>query len=248
MTRVSIIVIGLVSAAAAVAQGSENKWTYDCSTGPAHWAELDPAFAACTAGHEQSPVALEEAARHHPGKLSLDYHQSKIRLSREHETLVASVEPGSVLVLDGKPYALAQFHFHHPSEHTLDGKHYPVEMHFVHKGPDGSVAVFGVFVAEGEMNPALAQVLAGLPADSAAQTTLERSVDLGAVLGRSGIGEVFHYVGSLTTPPCSEGVRWNVRENPITWSKQQIAQLIAAIPTDNRPLQPLGNRTVLLEP
>jgi carbonic anhydrase len=248
MTQVWKILAGLAFASAAFAEGSENKWSYEGSTGPAHWAELDPAFAACAGGHEQSPIALEEAARHNPGVVSLDYHPSKLRLSKEHETVAVSVEPGSSIVVDGKRYALAQFHFHHPSEHTLDGKHYPVEMHFVSKGPDGSIAVFGVFVAEGKKNAGIAPVLAGLPAKGVAESTIEKAVDLGAIFGKQDVGEVFHYSGSFTTPPCTEGVSWNVREKPVTWSKKQIAQLIDAIPTDNRPLQPLGNRTVLLEP
>jgi carbonic anhydrase len=246
-TPILLSVAGLVCFAAALAQGAE-KWTYDGSTGPAHWAELDPAFAACASGHEQSPVALEEAARHQQGAIVLEYHQSKLRLSREHETVVASVEPGSSILLDGKRYELLQFHFHRPSEHTLDGKHFPLEMHFVHKGPDGSIAVFGLFVEEGKKNVAIAPVLARLPASGAAESALWKSVDLAAIVGAAKIGEVFHYVGSFTTPPCTEGVSWNVREQPITWSKKQIEQLTAAIPTDNRPLQLLGDRTVLLEP
>jgi carbonic anhydrase len=252
MNRILTMAIGVGLVAAGLlpksAQGSEEKWSYSGANGPAHWAEVDPAFAACATGHEQSPIALDEKSRHHAGKISLDYRKSNLQLSREHGTIVASVEPGSFLFLAGKRYELKQFHFHQPSEHTLNDAHFAVEMHFVHKAADGSIAVLGVFIAPGDTNAAIAPVLGGLPKEGEEHSVLGKAVDLRTLVGPSNIGEVFHYTGSLTTPPCTEGVSWNVREKPITWSAQQIATLTAAIPADNRPLQPLDGRAVLLEP
>ena len=248
MIRIGTMAVGLVCVAAGSARSSEEKWGYTGANGPAHWAEIDPAFAVCAVGHEQSPIALLESSRHRAGKISLQYRKSNLQLSREHGTVVASVEPGSELTVDGKRYALLQLHFHQPSEHTIDGVHFPVEMHFVHKAPDGRIAVLGVFVEQGQMNVAIALLLAALPGEGSQHSTPRQAVDLRALLGTEDIGEVFHYSGSLTTPPCTEGVSWNIREKPITWSAQQIAQLTAALPTDNRPLQPLDGRAVLLEP
>ncbi len=148
-------------------------------------------------------------------------------------------------------YDLQQFHIHTPSEHAIDGKHSPLEIHFVHKAADGSLAVVGLLVAPGAANAELEKVWRLAPAH-AAEGGVAGGVDLAKVLPAT--LENFRYAGSLTTPPCSEHVQWIVMETPITMSAEQIAriQTMFAAPEfphgNARPVQPLGHRRVVIDP
>jgi carbonic anhydrase len=148
--------------------------------------------------------------------------------------------------LAGRQYELAQFHFHTPSEHRLQGTELPAELHFVHKGPGNELAVVGVFIKEGAENLALSSFWSQLPGTKgqarqiqAGQLTVEQ------VLPQK--RQHYLYPGSLTTPPCSEGVNWMVLNEPIAMSSQQLSALRSAIGTSNRPVQPLGDRELKLD-
>ena len=148
--------------------------------------------------------------------------------------------------MGGVAYRLDQYHFHSPSEHTVDGKHFPMEMHLVHKSADGKLAVVGVFIAEGAHNRAFDPVWANLPAQKGVETHYPAvKVDVDALLPAARTS--YRYDGSLTTPPCSEGVSWIVMTTPIELSSEQVAAFTRLIKDNNRPVQKLNGRTILTD-
>ena len=230
------------SARPATATVSSTPWGYGRGDGPAVWAELDAAFQTCALGREQSPIDLVGDLRADLTPVDFDYRQTRAAVENTGRTIQATPEPGSGIVLDGVRYALQQFHFHHRSEHTVDGAEMPLEMHLVHRSGSGTLAVVGVLFAEGAANAALAPVWAAMPSEAGAASAAPVRLDLAALLpaGR----ETWRYRGSLTTPPCTEGVAWVVLTEPLTLSAAQIEAFAAVYPNNRRPVQPLGGRVL----
>jgi len=250
-----VTVLAISLWAAAVWAGSAH-WGYGEHDGPAVWAELSPDYGLCAEGREQSPIDLRNAQpREHP-PVALAYQPQSLRMIRhEHvvdvidngHTIQVSYDEGSVLTIGEKQYELAQYHFHAPSEHTVAGKHSPMEMHLVHKSTSGELAVLGVLIAEGAHNTAFDPVWSHLPRSPGEKVHLEHvKVQIDALLP-TGLRH-YRYRGSLTTPPCTEGVSWLVAESPVELSGEQIAAFTAIIRANNRPVQELGERTVGIDP
>jgi carbonic anhydrase len=219
------------------------RWSYSGPTGPESWGSLSTEYAECSEGSEQSPIDLGAGAGT-PPSLEVEYGTSALELTNNGHSVEAAVEGDNTVSLDGTPYTLDQFHFHAPSEHTIEGEVLPLELHFVNLGEDGSPAVLGVLVREGEENPAWTAFT-----DALGQTVDEGDTakvgetDLAALLPADPAGsERWSYPGSLTTPPCSEGVAWTVFAAPIEMSAEQIAAFTAAYDGNARPVQPLGDR------
>lgn len=220
----------------------EAAWGYDGDGGPANWGTLDAEYAVCATGTEQSPIDLVSTdmdARNTPD-INWTPASSAIVADSGH-TIVVSVEDAGGLSLGGTEYALAQFHFHAGSEHTIDGAQYPLEVHFVHVSEDGRLAVVGMTFEEGDANAPLGGIWANLP-ESEAETALEGMLDPNAFL--PGEDDVWRYEGSLTTPPCSEGVAWTVFQTPLTASSEQLAAFTARYDNNYRPVQPLNERSL----
>ena len=210
-------------------------WSYGGDTGPANWASLDEAYAACS-GSRQSPVDLAADDDAQKVNIELNYEAAEGTLVDTGHLVQVNVEGGS-MTIDGKAFALKQFHFHTPSEHTLDGTSYPAEAHLVHAADDGELAVLGIVYQEGDASEVLAPVWEDLAALSEAEPV---TINVGNLLPSSRVA--YTYTGSLTTPPCSEGVRWHVMQQPLTLSAQQLAALTAIHDNTNRPVQPLNER------
>ena len=158
-------------------------------------------------------------------------------------TIQVNYSEGDTLTVGDSAYQLAQYHFHAPSEHTIDGRHFPMEMHMVHTNADGHLAVIGVLIVEGAHNPAFDPIWTNLPAKTGTEHHLEHiKVDVDSLLPVE--RTTYRYDGSLTTPPCSEGVKWFVMTNPIALSKAQIAAFTVLFPHNVRPVQPLNGRFV----
>ena len=220
---------------AVAAARTPSTWSYGGDTGPAAWASLDAAYKAC-AGTRQSPVALTADDDAQEVDIELDYEPAQGTLFDTGHLVQLNVE-GGTMTIDGKAFALKQFHFHTPAEHTLDGTIYPAEAHLVHVAEDGELAVLGIIYEEGNASTVLAPVwtdLANIP--RAAPMT----INVADMLPSSRVA--YTYTGSLTTPPCSEGVRWHVMAQPLTMSAQQLAALTAIYDNNNRPVQPLNDR------
>jgi carbonic anhydrase len=221
-------------------------WSYDGATGPAEWGTLDSTYAACADGTKQSPIDLSGAKGSDLPDLVFHYEPATGSIVDNGHTIQVDVKAGDTVTTDTGTFTLAQFHFHGPSEHTIAGKSFPLEVHFVHKDAAGKLAVVGVLVAEGAANPAFDALIASLPGDANKPTTLAAPIDISAML--PAIQATYRYTGSLTTPPCTEGVSWNVMAQPITMSKAQITALTGAFEEpNNRPTQKLGSRPLLVD-
>jgi carbonic anhydrase len=210
-------------------------WSYGGNTGPANWAALDEAYAAC-AGTRQSPVDLAADDEAQEVNIEFDYAAAEGTPMNTGHGVQVNVE-GGTMTIGSKAFALKQFHFHTPSEHTLDGQSYPAEAHLVHAAEDGELAVLGIFYQEGDASEVLAPVWDDLDALSEAEPM---TINVATLLPSSRVA--YTYTGSLTTPPCSEGVRWHVMQQPLTLSAQQLAALTAIHDDNNRPVQPLNER------
>lgn len=231
--------------AGAVAAQEHVHWSYEGKEGPEHWGELSPDFALCAAGVEQSPVDIPASAAVNPADLVFNYQPSALKIQNNGHTIQVDYDPGSTLEVDGVPYELWQFHFHGPSEHTLNGEFSPMEMHLVHRSAEGGLVVVGVMIEGGDENEALAPVWGNLPAEEMeAETIPGASVDANALLPAE--RSYYRYNGSLTTPPCTEGVKWLVMSTPIELSGDQIAAFEEIIHANYRPVQPLNEREFLL--
>ena len=234
------------------------QWSYEPGTGPADWGAMNPAWRLCAEGRAQSPIDLgnAEAAELPPVDLRLPSGRDVEVLNQEGvidaldngHTIQVNAKTGETMTVGDKSYALLQFHLHAPSEHTVDGRRYPMEMHFLYQAEDGALAVLGVLIEEGAENRVFAPLWKQLEEAPGTHVTVQLPInfDDGLFAGGESTG-VFHYEGSLTTPPCSEGVKWFVLRTPTVVSKAQIAAFTAAYEGNNRPLQPLNDRTPYLD-
>lgn len=232
-------------AVAAPAPADAPHWSYSGEDGPDHWGSLSPDYAKCSEGQEQSPVDIPASAPVNTTGLTFNYKPSNLTILNNGHTVQANYDPGSSITLDGTTYNLVQFHFHAPSEHTIAGQHSPLELHLVHQSAAGNLAVVGVMINSGAANAAYDPVMNNLPAQEQAATPVAGvTVDAASLLPAD--RSYYRYNGSLTTPPCSEGVRWHVLSTSITLSAAQIAAFTNIFPNDARPLQPLNARTFLV--
>lgn len=205
-------------------------WSYEGATGPAHWAALTPRFADCD-GDAQSPIDLAGAQPDddlEPLRISYPPISAEENTEGHHTSVAVPPEADGALTFEGQRYALQEFHFHTPSEHTVEGRSFDAEAHFVHEGDDGTPAVLAVLIEAGDAHPSMRQLFDGDAVDPERLLPEERSY--------------YIYTGSLTTPPCTEGVRWVVLQEPVEWSRAQIERLEGD--ETNRPVQPLNGRTV----
>ncbi len=229
-------------AAAPAAHGAH--WTYAGETGPENWGSLDETYEACATGLEQSPINLAKGSAANLADLEFHYKPSRYEVVDNGHTVQVNLTSGGTLTVDGHEYDLVQFHFHAPSEHTLDGTSYKMEVHFVHKDSEGKLAVVGVFFTEAARNPELDFVFDNMPDLNDARPGVGL-IDPSRLLPE--YRATVRYAGSLTTPPCSEGVKWNVFLMPIQASKEQIATFAARHNGSNRPVQPIGDRKVQVD-
>jgi carbonic anhydrase len=228
----------------AAAPGAPAHWSYEGDTGPEHWGMLQPDFKTCQLGLEQTPIDLAAAVKGEAGVMALDYKPLPLRIVNNGHTIQVNADAGCAGVIGGTRYDLLQFHFHHPSEHLLSGKRFDLECHFVHRSSAGDLAVVGVFIRPGEKNIALQPIWDAMPRHEGPEMRTGGSVNPAALLPKG--TSYFRYMGSLTTPPCSEGLTWTVFRDPIEASPEQIKRFAALFPNNARPLQD-RNRRLLTE-
>ena len=231
-------------------------WHYEGDEGPSNWGMLSPKFASCASGRQQSPVDISTPGRvsggealktnFSPANLRIVHHDHMADAINNGHTIQVNYSEGDTLTVGTTAYQLAQFHFHAPSEHTVNGKHFPMEMHLVHKTSDGKLAVIGVLIAEGGANAAFEPIWANLPKQKGMEHHFANvKVDVDALLPTA--RTTYRYDGSLTTPPCSEAVKWFVMTSPIALSAAQIGAFTSIIRGNNRPVQPLNGRAVVTD-
>ncbi len=217
-------------------------WDYSGEAGPENWAKLTPEFGACS-GKNQTPIDIDGLVEADLAPLRLNYKAGTSEVVNTGYTVQVNYARGSQLALDGNEYELLQFHFHMPSENHIKGQSYPLEGHLVHADEKGNLAVIALMFKEGEQNAALAR-LWDTPPKAGETQPITAMTNVTELLPAD--LSYYRFSGSLTTPPCTEGVRWLVLKQPVVASKQQIEALKNAVgQANNRPLQPLNSRVVL---
>lgn len=235
-----VVVMWTDSTGTALAQ----HWGYEGEAAPQNWSNLDAKFALCASGKNQSPIDLKGFVKADLKPLKLDYKAGVADILNNGHTVQINYAPGSSLAVDGLAFELKQFHFHSPSENKVNGKQIPLEGHLVHADKDGNLAVVAVMFQEGAADTLLTKLWEKMPNKAGEKGTLPGGLTVSQMLPKE--RGYYRFNGSLTTPPCSEGVRWFVMKQPVTASKTQIQQFSKAIGgSNNRPIQPTNARTVL---
>ncbi|MDZ4770337.1 MAG: carbonic anhydrase family protein [Chloroflexota bacterium] len=227
------------------AQETEVHWTYEGEEGPEHWGDIKDEYTLCGTGTTQSPIDITTTVSTDIGDIAFNYAPSALNIFNNGHTIQAAYDPGSFIVYNDVQYALLQFHFHHHSEHSINGVTSPLEIHFVHRSAEGALAVVGVMLNEGDANAdAYASIFANAPTEASEIVTID-----GATINASDMlpaeKTYYTYTGSLTTPPCSEGVRWLLLDTPLTLSTAQIEAFGSIFELNARPIQPQNARDVI---
>ncbi|MEC3887825.1 carbonic anhydrase [Xanthomonas campestris] len=227
-------------------QHDGHEWGYTGPEGAEHWAELAKENALCGNGQQNSPIDLKDAVDATLGKLQLDYGAVPLVVRNTGHSIQLDLHAGGTMRVGGKQYDALQLHFHHPSEHLLNGRRFPMEAHIVHQGPDGTLGVLAIFFETGKANPAFQRVLDAMPNDkNQTRQVADALVRASDFLPPANQRSFYRYEGSLTTPPCSETVDWVVLSQPVQVSREQINAFERVYPFNARPLQPLDRRFLL---
>ena len=220
-------------------------WAYDGSMGPEKWGKLSEEFATCAIGKQQSPIDIpsDKAVQKELPPLQFDYQPITLGVQNNGHTIYVAADKGGKLTLDKQSYSLAQFHFHTPSEEAIDGKRADMVAHFVHKNDKDELLVVALFLNQGAANAELDKIWQVLPKkEGELQQHAEISIDMTKLLPES--KQYYSFTGSLTTPPCTESVKWVVLKSPVTLSTEQLKTFQTLYPHNARPLQPVGEREI----
>ncbi|GAB1621248.1 carbonic anhydrase family protein [Agarivorans albus] len=240
----SVMISAVLGFSGSVLAQGNGHWGYSGHQGPEHWGELAPEFSLCASGKNQSPINIAGTTKGELPTLALSYKAAGSEVINNGHTIQVNYQPGSNISLAGHSFELKQFHFHSPSENTLKGKSFPLEAHFVHADEDGHLAVVAVMFEQGDENQELAKAWAQMPKHAGEQAALLDPVDGLALWPKS--HEYYRFNGSLTTPPCSEGVTWLVLKKPVSASEQQIRDFTAVMKhPNNRPVQAVNARVIV---
>jgi len=230
-------------------------WGYGVDDGPARWSTMSEAWSVCAEGQLQSPIDLGDATladnpatnmSFPPADLHIVHQEHVLEALNNGHSIQVNHDGGETLSIGEESYELLQYHFHSPSEHTVRGEHYPMEMHLVHKSDSGKLAGIGVFIEEGEHHDAFDAVWRNLPLEKGESVRVEGiQVDVDDMLPES--RACYRYQGSVTTPPCSEDLPWIVMAEPIQLDSDQINAFREIFTGNNRPPQPLNGRKVLTD-
>lgn len=233
----------LLSTGSMLLADEDSHWSYSGEAGPENWARLAPEYAACGIGVNQSPIDISKTIPAELSPLQFDYKGHGTTIVNNGHTVQINVEPGSWLRAGGEEFQLVQFHFHSPSEHQVNGELFPLEGHFVHQDSSGALAVVGVLFRAGERNTDLARIGSAAPQVINQPAAIDMDI---ADLELYGNHESYYrYNGSLTTPPCTEGVQWYVLKQPGQIAAEQAASFVKLIGEDARGPQPINARIVV---
>jgi carbonic anhydrase len=248
MMFVLLVVVALVLVPTGSRAQWKTHWTYEGPTGAEHWGDLDPEYAACKAGKEQSPIDIRNAEKVELPAIRFEYKSGPLKyLINNGYTIRVNYydAPGSgnVLIVGDKRFQLTQFHFHRPSEEYIDGKPYDMVVHLMHQDSDGKVAGVAVLLKAGSANATIQHLWEHMP-----KTEGKEEEVAGVEVNPAGLlphdTAYYMYMGSLTAPPCTESVTWFVLKAPVEISAEEIEAFAKLYPHDVRPLQPLNGRVV----
>lgn len=217
-------------------------WSYETGSGPEVWGNMKPEFNKCLTGTRQSPIDIRDGIKVSLDAVQFDYKPSGFRVIDNGHTIQVNVSQGSSIEVMGRRYDLMQFHFHRPSEERINGKQFDMVVHLVHKDMDGRLAVVAVLLERGGAHALVQSVWNNLPLEKGEEVPAKSTLDLNAMLPAE--RSYFTYMGSLTTPPCSEGVLWMVLKNPVPISTEQIGIFARLYPMNARPIQSASGRLI----
>jgi carbonic anhydrase len=243
-----LLVAGALSLPAGLRAQWRTAWSYEGAAGPEHWGDLDPDYAACKAGREQSPIGIRNAEKAELPPLRFEYQRGPLKyLINNGYTIRVNYHDapgaGNFLIVGDKRYHLTQFHFHRPAEEYIHGKSFDMVAHFVHEAGDGSAAAVAVLLKVGNANATIQQLWEHMPETKGKEEEIP-----GVEINPAGLlphdTGYYTYMGSLTAPPCTEGVTWFVLKTPVEISADEVRAFASLYPHDVRPLQPLNGRVV----
>ncbi len=221
----------------------KSHWSYSGDTGPAHWGDLKDEYFMCKEGKNQSPIDVNRVIEADLPKLDITYAGNAVSVVNNGHTIKVNTQGKNEIVVDGVTFTLKQFHFHTPSENTIKGEQFPMEVHFVHLDKDGNIAVIGIMFKEGKRNAAVDKFLSKLPKEINHIALLDEMFNPGELFPKK--LDYYRFNGSLTTPPCTEGVRWILLKHEVEASKEQLSKMRKVMGKNNRPVQPLNARCIL---
>jgi carbonic anhydrase len=220
-------------------------WTYYGEEGMDHWGMLSHSYMTCETGSHQSPVDITMSSEHQaPARLQFHYRTADLQAMHNGHSIQVRVSSGNELHVNGRTYQLMQFHFHEPSEHHIEGKSSPFEIHLVHRDRAGHIVVVSLLAELGPGHPVVSTLWSSLPM-YAGESAPSRQLELSTLIPNN--LHHFAYHGSLTTPPCTEGVQWIVMKEKISIAQAQIDQFVALVGHNARAIQPIHDRRVLAE-
>ena len=242
--RVLLVLSGLCGSLIAVEGAyAQADASYEGQTGPDAWGSLDPSYAECKSGQRESPVNITGAVKADLSPIKFDYKLTPLKIINTGHTIQVNYGSGSSITVDGVVYDLVQFHFHHPGENAIDGQRGDLELHLVHRNAQGQLAVVAILLKSGSEDFPLHVLWNYLPKDVGKEAE-HKKVELNAEDFLPNDRNFYKFSGSLTTPPCSEGVTWLVMKQFVEVSPAQIAAFAKLFPNDARPLQALNGRSI----
>ena len=243
-TLLALIALPWTALPLAAQHGTLPHWEYEGTHGPANWGTLDTAYRTCVVGKQQSPIDIRHVKGAGLPAITFSYQPSPLKVIDNGHTILVTYAPGSFITIGDQRYELQQFHFHKPSEEKLDGKSYDMVAHLVHKDADGKLAVVAVLLAKADAGNSLIKTLwDNLPSKKEVESAVD-AVTINAADLLPASRAYYTFLGSLTTPPCSEGVTWFVLSSPTAISGDEVARFAKTYPMNARPAQPLNGREV----
>lgn len=230
------------AAAAAEAKRHRTDWSYEGETGPANWAAMNVEWAKCGAGQRQSPIDIRDGMKVELEQIVFDYHPSTFSEADTGHTIEVTVEGGNFISVGNEMYELQNIHFHRPSEERINGRGTEMVMHLVHRGPGGRLAIVAVLLERGEQHRLIQTIWNNLPLEK--RMTMSPSIVINPLDALPERREYYTYMGSLTTPPCTEDVLWLVMKQKMQASPEQMALYSRLYPLNARPVQPTFGRVI----
>jgi len=228
-----------------------DSYDYTGDRGPGFWGELSPEFALCSKGDRQSPIDVGDLTPAESGSVVLHYQPSGMHIRRDQHTVRLDIDPGSFVELDGTRYTLKELHFHRISGHAINGRQYPLEAHLVHESWRGKLLIISALIKYGHPNWHLIAIIRSSPEEAGGEfhdPEVKLGMDKFLADPKGKPLEFYRYDGSLTVPPCTEGVQWLVMKNILGAHRVQQYAFRKLAPGNYRPLQPSNDRPVSLQP
>lgn len=220
----------------------DSHWDYVGENGPEAWGKLKPEFAACATGQRQSPIDIRDGIAVQLQPIEFEYHASSFSVIDNGHTIQVNLGAGNAISVGGRRFDLVQFHFHRPSEERINGRQFDMVAHLVHKDAEGKLAVVAVLLDRGSAQPLIQTVWNALPLEKGEAVPAPTQIDMNQLLPED--RRYYTYMGSLTTPPCSEGVLWMVMKQPVALSPNQIGIFARLYPMNARPIQKVSGRMI----